>query len=422
MGKEIRYILLSFSVVLAIFLFAFIWQVRPGYEDELLAQARERQNEQLVNVPEPLAASSQSAESGLDADEVADALLADQSFLDSVAERVSASVPAYVEQYAEAYIANLPEEFINSVSERVVDSILADQQAILRAIDSRTEDVVNGILADKEAEYASYIADAVYSQVDSMRAGLETDILSAAEKQIGKSINQALIDAEAVVDQKIADAVSDAEAAVDQKIADAVSDAEVEVKAMISSAIDDAVAVYEPQVQAMIDASIASVKQEFEAYFEQNKDALLSLVASNVAENLVQASGRKTGDTDYDRIVYQVSSDVAGALGAQDAKTFDGLDSYKENTYSAIENIVLEVMARLEERYAAAPATVSEEASVSYPVQTVETKPEERQALISKPSFSFSTPSSEVSSDDYAADREEIRRAEIRRVLDGLMN
>ena len=421
MGKEIRYILLSFSVVLAIFLFAFIWQVRPGYEDELLAQARERQNEQLVNVPEPLATSSQSAESGLDADEVADALLADQSFLDSVAERVSASVPAYVEQYAEAYIANLPEEFINSISERVVDSILADQEAILRAIDSRTEDVVNGILADKEAEYASYITDAVYSQVDSMRAGLETDILSAVEKQIEKSINQALIDAEAVVDQKIADAVSDAEAAVDQKIADAVSDAEVEVKAMISSAIDDAVALYEPQVQAMIDASIASVKQEFEAYFEQNKDALLSLVASNVAENLVQASGRKTGDTDYDRIVYQVSSDVVGALGAKGGKTFDGLDSYKENTYAAIENIVLEVMSRLEEKYAVSPVTVVEEAPVAYSEQASEVQPQEKQALISKPSFSFSTPSASTS-DDYAADREEIRRAEIRRVLDGLMN
>ncbi len=407
MGKEIRYILLSFSVVLAIFLFAFIWQVRPGYEDEILAQARERQNEQLVNVPEPLETNSQAAESGLDADEVADALLADQSFLDSVAERVSSSVPAYVEQYAEAYIANLPEEFIDSISERVVDSILADQEAILRAIDSRTEEVVNGILAEKEAEYASYITDAVYSQVDSLRAGLEADILSAVEKQIENSINQAVADAEAVVDQKIADAVSDAE---------------VEVKAMISSAIDDAVAVYEPQVQAMIDASIASVKQEFEAYFDQNKDALLSLVASNVAENLVQASGRKTGDTDYDRIVYQVSSDIVGALGAEGGKTFDGLDSYKENTYAAIENIVLEVMARLEEKYAESPVTVVEEAPAAYSVQTVDAQPQEQQVLISKPAFSFANPSSEVSSDDYAADRDDIRRAEIRRVLDGLMN
>ena len=433
MGKEIRYILLSFSVVLAIFIFAFLWQVRPGYEDEILAQARERQNEQLVNVPEPLDTDPATVES-LDADDVAAALLADDAFLNSVAEKVGASVPGYVEQYAEAYVDALPVEFIDGIAAQVVDYILADQEAVLKAIDARTEDVVNGILAEKEAEYSDYIANAVASQVEAMRAGLESDILAATDSQI----NKAVADAEVVVDQKIADAVASAEtevrtmisSAIDEAVAtyepqvqamissaidDAVATYEPQVQAMISSAIDDAVAVYEPQVQAMIDSSLEAARQELATYIADNKDAFAAMVAQNVATGLVEASARKTGDTDYDRVVYQVSADVVGAIGAKDAKTFENLDSYKENTYAAIENIVLEVMSRLEEKYASAPATYEAPATGTQAAS-------EPSALITRPSFSFSTPSAGISGSDYAADREEVRRAEIRRVLDGLMN
>ena len=58
MGKKLRYILLSFSVVLAIFVFALLWQVRPDFDSSVLDEARDRQDAQLVNVSQPLETST----------------------------------------------------------------------------------------------------------------------------------------------------------------------------------------------------------------------------------------------------------------------------------------------------------------------------------------------------------------------------
>ena len=54
MGKRFRYIVLTFTVVLAIFAFAMLWVVRPGYDSKVLDEARARQEKTLLEVSAPL--------------------------------------------------------------------------------------------------------------------------------------------------------------------------------------------------------------------------------------------------------------------------------------------------------------------------------------------------------------------------------
>ena len=85
-----------------------------------------------------------------------------------------------------------------------------------------------------------------------------------------------------------------------------------------------------------------------------------------------------------------------GALSGEEGKKYPGLEIYEENMFKAIENIVYEVLGRLD--------------FSTYSVDVPE-------SVIGNPTFSDPDPSA-----DYAERRNEIRRAEISRILDSILN
>ena len=54
MGRKTRIVLLSVTTVLAVVTFIAMLAVRPGTESQVLEAARERQQEPLLSVSEPL--------------------------------------------------------------------------------------------------------------------------------------------------------------------------------------------------------------------------------------------------------------------------------------------------------------------------------------------------------------------------------
>ena len=79
MGKSTRIVLLSITVVLAIAAFLVLWAVRPGTDNSLLEEARNRQADGLITV-----------DNTVDSEEVKTALLSDQDFLNRLASALAA--------------------------------------------------------------------------------------------------------------------------------------------------------------------------------------------------------------------------------------------------------------------------------------------------------------------------------------------
>ena len=100
MGKKLRYILLSFSVVLAIFVFALLWQVRPDFDSSVLDEARDRQDAQLVNVNQPLETSTSArAENEAIISEVVERVESDDEFVSSLSSSAEERAKAYIDSF-----------------------------------------------------------------------------------------------------------------------------------------------------------------------------------------------------------------------------------------------------------------------------------------------------------------------------------
>ena len=112
MGKSSRIVVLSVFSVLTLCVFLALLAVRPGIQNDILAQARARQAQSLVDVNEPLETDPQTvSEAEAFADEVRQILLSDESFRSDVANSV-ASDPAFIESVSSQIRADV-EEYVS---------------------------------------------------------------------------------------------------------------------------------------------------------------------------------------------------------------------------------------------------------------------------------------------------------------------
>lgn len=365
MGKRLRYILLSFTLVLAIFVFALLWQVRPGFDSKLLDEARARQKQTLLEVQKPLETDlTVLSEEEEMAQKVSAILKGDADFLATVSAKVEEAVPAYVEQYADEYVSTLrtdiENQIVSEVSSTILsekDSIYADIEAtILAEVDSRIQAKENELVAyldGKESELIEFVTTEVYNQFEQKKNELADEIVA---------------DVDALVSDRIATAKDE-------------------------------------------------TKAEIEQYILDQKDYFVSLVADSFAQNMLLASEGALDDERYDEIVYNVSSGIMAGLAGDRSVAVEEMDSYETNTALAIENIVMAVLDRIDlsvveaAEESVAPASFEDEA-----VQAEEIAVPEKPVVATAPSFSVD------SSNDYAVERDRIRRAEIERVLAGLID
>ena len=490
MGKKLRYIILSFSVVLAVFVFALLWQVRPEFDSSVLDDARERQNAQLVNVNQPLETSADAR-----ADEealirtVVERVEGDEQFVSSLSSDIEESIKAYVD----SIVVDPPTA--EAVAGKVLEIVLSDED-----VESRIASYVDQAISAKEAEYAEYIDNAikeintaVVSDVEAVAVRNEiekyvsenlpyaNDIIderiqsyvdanigyidTAVNDGINTYVNENLPYAEDIIDNRINLYVEENLPYVDQIIDDRINnyvnenmvyvddiidgriqsyvDANI---GYIDTAVNDGINTYVnenlPYAEDIIDNRInlyveenlsyadpiiderinnyvngniealdAIVSQVVDEYYAANKDVINEAASAYVASSLLAASEDNSGSTVYDEVVYNVASDIAGAFAGEDAKRYGDLSSYEDSVLTTIENIVLEVLNRLDE-YVLVSDTPSESSYVDEGEGIIDQEPVR---IIKNPAFSFDDSSSMANQS-----REDVRRAAIRSVLDSL--
>ena len=149
MGKSSRIVVLSVFSVLTLCVFLALLAVRPGIQNDILAQARARQAQSLVDVNEPLETDPQTvSEAEAFADEVRQILLSDESFrsdvansvasdpafIESISSQIRADVEEYVSSAVDAYIAENREAFLSAVDEKIVSYVDANYDAAIGII------------------------------------------------------------------------------------------------------------------------------------------------------------------------------------------------------------------------------------------------------------------------------------------------
>ena len=144
MGKSTRIVLLSITVVLAIAAFLVLWAVRPGTDNSLLEEARNRQADGLITV-----------DNTVDSEEVKTALLSDQDFLNRLAsalaadgnlqssiaagidEQVRASASEEVTSYVDQYVSEHYDELV-AIADAAIDAYVAENyDQLVQIVDSR---------------------------------------------------------------------------------------------------------------------------------------------------------------------------------------------------------------------------------------------------------------------------------------------
>ena len=168
MGKSSRIVVLSVFSVLTLCVFLALLAVRPGIQNDILAQARARQAQSLVDVNEPLETDPQTvSEAEAFADEVRKILLSDESFrsdvansvasdpafIESISSQIRADVEEYVSSAVDAYIAENREAFLSAVDEKIVSYVDANYDAAIGII--RNE--IDSYVADHYDELVSLI-------------------------------------------------------------------------------------------------------------------------------------------------------------------------------------------------------------------------------------------------------------------------
>ncbi len=168
MGKSSRIVVLSVFSVLTLCVFLALLAVRPGIQNVILAQARARQAQSLVDVNEPLETDPQTvSEAEAFADEVRQILLSDESFrsdvansvasdpafIESISSQIRAEAEEYVSSAVDAYIAENREAFLSAVDEKIVSYVDANYDAAIGII--RNE--IDSYVADHYDELVSLI-------------------------------------------------------------------------------------------------------------------------------------------------------------------------------------------------------------------------------------------------------------------------
>ena len=371
MGKRFRYIVLTFTVVLAIFAFAMLWVVRPGYDSKVLDEARARQEKTLLEVSAPLKTDivKLSAEEEM-ARKVSDILKSDEEFIASVSQKLEATIPGYVESYTAKYTTDLDKN-IRSEIDRSLDEILDGER------ESFYGELADGIMARVEAELDSREVGYLEILDEREKALIEritTDVWNVWQSEKAKLTEELLTQFEAIGTEMVQEASDATEIAVLNKIA-------------------------------------------------EQEDYFVELVADAFADGMYNAANGNGVDP-YTGIVVSTADGVLDGLAGGNALTSD------EKTKAAIENIVMHVLDRIDMAEIADRLDSLENAPIA-PVSVVPDAEEEVEPRVPG-TVKLAVPPTQrlrntddsnipTTAEEYESERAKQRKAEIDRILSGLM-
>lgn len=352
MGKSSRIVLLSITAVLAIAVFLVLWAVRPGSGSTLIADARARQSQGLITV-----------DTAVDTAALVDELLADGTFIDSLA-------------------------------------------AALAQNDTVVQSITDGAGEAAETVVAAY--------VDSYVAGHQDEFTSLAESAVETYVAQYADQLDAVIDERI-------RAYVDSIIPDieaAAAGYADEAVAGIGSLVDERIQAYFDSSLDELDAIIAA---DIQAYVDANYDELLSIIRSEIAANPVDESA--VADLVAENVLATIRADVEAYLGQLDIEAIlQRVDSYAssvaDSLISQANDYTDEKIAQLEDSMLTESdvQAIVDEAALSAASGSTETPAEVTvRHIVSVPDFE----SSPVVENE--ADYSSVRQAERQAAIDSLM-
>lgn len=345
MGKQLRYILLSFTVVLAIFLFALLWQVRPGHDSSILNEARARQQKTLLEVQKPLVTDVvELSEEEKMSEKVSDILLTDEAFASAVAEKLEEMIPPYVEKYTAEYISTLKADIIAEVSSQVLN----DKSTLFTEIEQSILSLLDQKIATSE--------DALYSYIDTK----ENDMYFYIDLKESELIE--------LVTTEVYKAYEEKRGEIEESLMKEISD-----------------------------------------YVVANEESIVNAVGKAYAEKLLAATEGSVEDPVFNEIVYNTSSDIMASIAGDEAVSVEGRTDLEENADRAIENIVLQVLDRID------LALLNQSQVAPTSLEPIEEVP-------AAPSVVAVNPVETVVPEDYdyVTERNNKRKAEIERVLSSL--
>ena len=168
MGKKTRIVLLSITVAIAVFTFSMMWIVRPDSQSSVLDAARERQNEPLLQVSEPLETDVQTLSDEEEmAEKVAAILSSDEDFISALSQAIAGRISL------DDYIPEITEAVYNRISEDY-DEIAAE---IASMVDASFEDDVIALYNKYKKDLTADLVLAILDEYDSLSTEEKSDVL-----------------------------------------------------------------------------------------------------------------------------------------------------------------------------------------------------------------------------------------------------
>ena len=393
--NEAGLVVLSVLAVIAVFMFAFIWQTRPTLSSEI-AEAEMRQEESLKNeitVTEPV------------------------TYSDDLKEDLLAEAKAYIDSQME------------KADERVLSMILDSKDELVDELLSRLsfDDVYN--------TYRSYI-------ISDVGAYLSRNAVEISEDDVVRIVNAYLAENRDYILSSVY-SLDSFKSAVKENITDEM------IYSVVAKYIDDNDDMILSNVYSM--DSFKNAVKENSALSEEEKAEIAESASASVASSLLSSAVSDDGDSVYDEYTYRVATDVVKAVGLNEHKEYKDLEEYSAEALNTFEAVVLEILDRLEEREVAA---ASAEEIVSEPVEETTEEPAveeetaepaveetieepaveeetaepaveeaakeepvaERQPVFTRPDFDYANPSGSNEADVNKA-REDIKNREIEKIL-----
>ena len=410
MGKKTRIVLLSITAALAVFTFSAMWVVRPGSQNAVLDAARERQNEPLLSVSEPLETdvATLTAEEEM-AGKVAGILASDDDFISSLAASIAGIIPV------DAYIPEITEAVYERISADY-DSI-AEQAAAIA--DEAFESNALAVYEKYKAEISEELVMAVLEKYDSLSDEEKSEILSLDALLLGLYPAYRTALAEDIISMIPSDEITAEEA---EALA-----AEIYEKnrSYIIGDIEEAIL----SDYASLSAGDKAVTLALEEIYSHYRDAIAADIISSVpADEITAEEIRAVAAELYDENRDYIVGDIESALIADYSSLTDGeklalldlpehdieaqalelYDEYREAIASDVASMVgSEPAAASAEE---SPAIIEEPAVIEEPAA-------ERRPIVN-PSFpETGVISPDSSAEEYAAARDAQRRAEIEKAL-----
>ena len=174
MGKHLRYVILAFSVVLAIFLFALIWQVRPLDDGTGLSDAENRQNQGMSAVFRPEGLSDEEKA------EVGAYLLSDEDFISSLSQAIAGKLPA----------SSGDDVDVDALVSGVIDSVKDDPAALYALIEESVESDIDEKISAKEDEIAALVPVVENNVAEKLSAYVDSQTPSFVDQVAAKVLER----------------------------------------------------------------------------------------------------------------------------------------------------------------------------------------------------------------------------------------